>query len=264
MPQTTEGTLLVIGAVFFLIGILGGGFEISAIKVPSVTNFARIASLGLGAIFMAVALYRTMLPPAGVIVGAQVTNTPVPIPATSTPAPSATNTPAPTATALLPLPTTTTLPPTLPPTVVNTPPALGLVTINNVTVDHNFTKFAQVGMLIHVSFSADGLKNSKGRVMAYFFDQSGAKLISHDSKDVSADQLLKYQAADGQLIAWEYYTPVYDSAVFNDLQLFLPYSAIELPAGDHALKFYVQIIDLQSARQALAVSPDILFDISRK
>lgn len=52
------GILLIVGAVFFLIGLLGGGLEISAIKVPSMGKMPRILSTGVGAIFMGIAVSR--------------------------------------------------------------------------------------------------------------------------------------------------------------------------------------------------------------
>ena len=62
MPQTNEGTLLFIGAIFFLIGILGGGFEVSAIKIPSVGKLIRIISGGIGVIFMGIAVSLYIFP----------------------------------------------------------------------------------------------------------------------------------------------------------------------------------------------------------
>lgn len=62
MPQTNEGTLLFIGAIFFLIGILGGGFEVSAIKIPSVGKLIRIISGGIGVIFMCIAVSLYIFP----------------------------------------------------------------------------------------------------------------------------------------------------------------------------------------------------------
>jgi hypothetical protein len=62
MPQNNEGILLFIGAIFFLIGILGGGFEISAIKIPSVGKIIRIISGGIGVIFMSIAIYLYIFP----------------------------------------------------------------------------------------------------------------------------------------------------------------------------------------------------------
>lgn len=63
MPQTDIGVLLFIGAIFFLIGLLGGGFEISAIKIPPVGKFPRTLSAGIGIIFMTIAIVRLISPP---------------------------------------------------------------------------------------------------------------------------------------------------------------------------------------------------------
>jgi hypothetical protein len=56
MPSTPEGLLLVIGAIFLSIGILGGGFELSAIKIPPVGNYPRIFAFITGMGFIVIAL----------------------------------------------------------------------------------------------------------------------------------------------------------------------------------------------------------------
>ncbi len=270
MPQSTEGVLLVIGALFFLIGLLGGGFEVSAIKIPPIEKYPRAIVFGMGIILLLTGLFRILvpatppLPPAANTSVAAITQppppTPIPptaiaLPPTSTPIP-------PSAT---PVPATET--PTFvfpPPPTPATPSFVASASIQDVTVDHNITQFGLNGMLIHIKFSVDGMKNIKGRVMAYFFNDAGQKLTSQDSKDLSADGLFKYQAADGQLIAWDYFTPVYDSAQFNDFQLFLPYTAIELPSGTYNLKFRVELVDLRNTPQPLAVAPEVPFNFSRK
>ncbi len=58
MPQTDLGVFLFVGAIFFLIGILGGGFEISAIKIPAVGKIPRIISTVLGIVLMGTALFK--------------------------------------------------------------------------------------------------------------------------------------------------------------------------------------------------------------
>ncbi len=269
MPQSTEGVLLVIGALFFLIGLLGGGFEVSAIKIPPIEKYPRAIVLGMGIILLLTGLFRilvpatTPLPPPANTAVAAITQPPPPTPIS----PTAAALP-PTSTAIPP--TFTPAPATETPTVVSPPPTpsnpsfAASASIQDVTVDHNITQFGQNGMLIHIKFSVDGMKDTKGRVMAYFFNDAGQKLTSQDSKDLSADGLFKYQAADGQLIAWDYFTPVYDSAQFNDFQLFLPYAAVELPSGTYNLKFRVELVDLRNTPQALAAAPEVPFNFSRK
>jgi hypothetical protein len=47
MPDASV-VLLIIGAVFLLIGLIGGGFELSAVKLPQISNRVRIALSALG------------------------------------------------------------------------------------------------------------------------------------------------------------------------------------------------------------------------
>ena len=100
MPQTNEGVLLMIGAAFFLIGLLGGGLEISAIKVPSVGKWARVLSGTIGVLLIGVGLVQIVFAPAAVQPLPPATDAPtlpptgVSVPATQTPIPP-TNTAAP-------------------------------------------------------------------------------------------------------------------------------------------------------------------------
>jgi hypothetical protein len=56
MPNTIEGLLLVIGALFLMIGLIGGGFEVSAAKIPPVGTKGRVGSALAGVIFLAFAI----------------------------------------------------------------------------------------------------------------------------------------------------------------------------------------------------------------
>ena len=56
MPNTTEGLLLVIGGLFLMIALIGGGFEVSAAKIPPVGTKGRIGSALAGALFMLLAI----------------------------------------------------------------------------------------------------------------------------------------------------------------------------------------------------------------
>lgn len=274
MPQSTEGVLLVIGALFFLIGLLGGGFEVSAIKIPPIEKYPRAVVFGMGIVLLIAGLFRILFPATPVItpalntVVAVATLPPPTVPIASSPTqppPSATPVP-PTFT---PIPPTATLAATSTPTAATpedtaTPNFASTGTIKDITVDYDVTQFGQVGMLIHVKFGVAGMKGLKGRVLAYFYDDKGGELTSSDTKDLTADGLYKYQATDGQLIVWDYFTPIYDDAQFTDFQLFLPYSAIELPSGSYDLTFRVSLRDMRDATKGLAISPDYTFKFSRK
>lgn len=64
MPQSIEALLLLIGAVFFLIGLFGGGVESQAFKLPPIGRYARIGAMGIGAVFMIISILRLFSPPA--------------------------------------------------------------------------------------------------------------------------------------------------------------------------------------------------------
>jgi hypothetical protein len=56
MLQNEKAVLLVIGAVFFLIGLLGGGVEVSAVKIPHVSRYTRVAFSLVGAVLIGLAI----------------------------------------------------------------------------------------------------------------------------------------------------------------------------------------------------------------
>lgn len=122
MPSTTEGILLFIGAVFFLIGLLGGGFELSGAKMPTVGKWPRFFSGATGALLLIIALFRILAPPAPSQPVAVLVNTPAPTVATAMAAPTGTAAPPP-AIPVAPTqpPATDPSPPLPPPTRTETP-----------------------------------------------------------------------------------------------------------------------------------------------
>ena len=45
------------------------------------------------------------------------------------------------------------------------------------------------------------------------------------------------------------FTPAYDPAVYNDLQLFMPYEALNMETGEkYTLKFYLALYDKEGGR----------------
>jgi hypothetical protein len=89
--------------------------------------------------------------------------------------------------------------------------------------------------------------------VAYFSYASGEKLLDTNGK---------FASTDSQVAVYQSFTPVYDSAEFDDFQLFMPYSELDLPSGQFALKFSVTLFDTVSGA-SLTASPDINFDFSQ-
>lgn len=57
MPTSIEGILFVFGGLFLMIGIVGGGLEVSSAKIPAVSKAGRVTSFLLGLVFLGVALW---------------------------------------------------------------------------------------------------------------------------------------------------------------------------------------------------------------
>lgn len=264
MPQTNEGILLVIGALFLLLGLLGGGFEVSAIKVPPIGNYTRAVTLLLGILLLGAGLYRLLATPAPVspfiptptTIAFAATNTPIP-PLPSPTVPPPTPTPEPSLTPFVPTPSPS---PFLSPTVaIPTPvsvetsvPVTGQ--IQDVRVEYDVTRFERKGMVIHVQLHVTGLKNVASRVVAYFYLRTGAPL-----KDKNGT----FTTTDGNVSASENFTPLDNDARFDDVQIFIPYDELELGAGSYQLKFFVSVFDMRHTEQALTSSLDINFDFNK-
>lgn len=258
MPQSNEGVLLVIGALFLLLGLLGGGFEVAAFKVPPVGKYTRAIALVLGAVVFGAGLFRLLFTPAPIPIPiAAVTLVPTapptapptltPIPPTLTPEPSPTTPPTPAP----PTPIPTIPPPTVisPTVAVNTGlPITGK--FDDIHVEYDITRFERKGMVIHIKFSVTGLKGIQCKAVAYFYQRTGEAL-----KDTNGT----FTTVDGSVSASDVFTPGYESTVYDDLQVFIPYEELGLGPGTHNLKFNVLLFDLRNTNQAIAVSPDVNF-----
>jgi hypothetical protein len=100
-------------------------------------------------------------------------------------------------------------------------------------VDYDVTEDGVKGMKIHVNFSISNMKDVDGYVAVYFEKKNGEKIPSENSS---------YRSKSGQLAVYKNIRPAYAEAVYTDLQLFMPYSAINIPRGRHDLKIDVDII----------------------
>lgn len=110
----------------------------------------------------------------------------------------------------------------------------GARVVYNVTVD------GQKGMRIHAQFKVRYGQNVPCQMIAYFFDEDGTALDSSDDH---------YTTKQGKVSASSRFTPRYDPAVYNDLQIFIPYDALNLESGDkYNLKFYLALYDQDGQR----------------
>lgn len=107
-------------------------------------------------------------------------------------------------------------------------------------VVHNVTVNGRVGMRVHAKFTVKYGYDVACRMIAYFHYDDGTALVSGDKS---------YTTKDGKVSASARFTPKYDPAVYNDLQLFVPYDALNMEEGEeYDLKFYLALYDDEGQR----------------
>jgi len=113
-------------------------------------------------------------------------------------------------------------------------------TFEGARVVHNVTVDGVKGMRIHAKFRVRYGYNVPCRMIAYFFDEDGDALDAADRK---------YSTDKGKVSVSTSFTPKYDPAVYSDLQLFMPYEALNMESGDeYNLKFYLALYDNDGRR----------------
>lgn len=111
---------------------------------------------------------------------------------------------------------------------------------------HNVTVDGEKGMRVHAKFLVKYGKGIPCRMIAYFYydDSDNTPLKASSEPDYRA-----YRTTKGQVSAGSNFTPAYDPAQYNDLQLFIPYEALNMESGaTHDLKFYLSLYDKEGER----------------
>ncbi len=109
-------------------------------------------------------------------------------------------------------------------------------------VVHNVTINGVKGMRVHAKFRVKYGLDVACMMIAYFYfdDANNTKLKTDDPN---------YRSKDGTVSAHTNFTPAYDPAVYNDLQIFMPYEGLNMESGDeYDLKFYLALYDKEGGR----------------
>ena len=130
----------------------------------------------------------------------------------------------------------------------NTPNAAPKSHIFKIWVDHNQYQDSVKGMRIHVKFDVDNFKDTKGRVVAYFYTKNGDPL-----KDTNRS----YNTTSGNVSTGSNFQSRYVNAIYEDFKLFMPYQELHLARGKHNLKFQIKIFKFNNSG-----SWDALNDVS--
>lgn len=121
-----------------------------------------------------------------------------------------------------------------------TPPTTLIVdqaeaTYQGARIVHNVKLNGQVGMRVHANFTVKYALDTPCQMIAYFYydDADNTALVSGDAN---------YRTKNGKVSSSVNFTPAYDPAVYKDLQLFMPYDALNMESGEtYDLKFYLAL-----------------------
>jgi hypothetical protein len=107
---------------------------------------------------------------------------------------------------------------------------------------HNVTVDGVKGMRVHAKFRVRYGKGVPSMMIAYFFydDEDNTPLKTDDPN---------FRDKKGGVSCHVNFTPAYDPAVYEDLQLFMPYEALNMESGEnYDLKFYLALYDKEGGR----------------
>ncbi|MEP6900393.1 MAG: hypothetical protein ABJA66_01510 [Actinomycetota bacterium] len=103
----------------------------------------------------------------------------------------------------------------------------------NLWVDYGVTEGGQLGMRIHVKFTAYKMKNLDSYLAIYFLDKDGTTLKDNNGK---------FNSSSGDVAVYKELIPEYDPKDYGDLAVFMPYSELDLSDGNWDLKMDVKLI----------------------
>ncbi len=108
-------------------------------------------------------------------------------------------------------------------------------TFDKIWVDYDVYDGGDKGMRIHVKFSAYNMLYMDAYVAVYFEynDELGGTL-----KDKNG----KFNSTAGDVAVYKSIRPEYDPAVYEDLQIFMPYNELDLDPGNYELTMDVKAI----------------------
>jgi hypothetical protein len=100
-------------------------------------------------------------------------------------------------------------------------------------VDYDVTETGRRGMRIHTAFKTFGMKGVSSYLQIKFLTRDGKPLMDNNGE---------FDHVDGSVAAFGVLKPGYDPAVYEDFDIFMPYSELDLPSGRHQLKMKVDVI----------------------
>lgn len=106
-------------------------------------------------------------------------------------------------------------------------------TFDSLWVDFDVSEAGVRGMRIHVSFTVYELKDKDAYLAIFFEDDIGDRLRDNNSK---------FTSSGGDVALYQSLKPQYNPADYKDLQVFMPYSELDLDPGDYNLSIVANLI----------------------
>lgn len=100
-------------------------------------------------------------------------------------------------------------------------------------VNYGVTENNQLGMRIHVKFNVSKMKGIAA-YLAIYFERENGEILKTDNT--------AYRSKEGQVAIFKSIKPEYDPGYYKDLQLFIPYTALNPGPGKSDLNMDVDII----------------------
>ncbi|REJ77935.1 MAG: hypothetical protein DWQ47_16385 [Acidobacteria bacterium] len=101
-------------------------------------------------------------------------------------------------------------------------------------IDYDVTQEGSLGMLVHVTATISGMKDKEAYLQLLFEKSDGTALKTSTTR---------FRSPDGQTAGYSSLKPIYDSARFNDIKVFVPYSEFNLPVGKHRLRIHADVVN---------------------
>ncbi len=107
-----------------------------------------------------------------------------------------------------------------------------------ITVDFKAKEDGIDGMMLHLRFTVHDMKDIESSVAVYF-------LYNDYHRSILKDTNQKYYSGSGDVAVYKNIKPAHNPALFEDLQIFMPYSELDLWPGNYDLMMDVKLIQLQ-------------------
>lgn len=106
-------------------------------------------------------------------------------------------------------------------------------TFKNIWVDYDVEVGGELGMRVHVKFTAYGMKDVPSYLAIYFETAEGKRLKDNDNQ---------MRSTSNEVAVYKELLPGYDPTDYNDLTVFMPYDQLDLGDGKWDLRMDVDVI----------------------